>query len=74
MNKDTFTVEYACDYEGDYTACITTCMETKERTFKCWETALTFINKCTMVHNLDELLNVVPIELVPDAVYEPTSY
>jgi len=73
MNKE-FTVEYACDFEGDYTASIVNCTETKEKTFKCWETALNFINKCTMVHNLDQLLNVVPIELVPDAVYEPTFY
>jgi len=66
------TVEYACDFEGDYTAGIVNCTETKEKTFKCLEEALTFINKCTMVHNLDQILNVVPIELVPDAVYEPS--
>lgn len=73
MNKE-YIVEYACDFEGDCTASIVECTETQERTFKCWESALTFINKCTMVHNLDKLLNVVPIELVPDALYEPAIF
>lgn len=60
MVKDNIEVEFACDGDGDHTAPIHECVDSRIRTFKGLKEALSFINKCSQVYNLDKILEVVP--------------
>lgn len=62
------TVHYGCDYEGDYTAPITKCITSRIREFSDIDDALTFVEKCSYIYNLDEILGVIPYEQVPDVL------
>jgi hypothetical protein len=59
-------VIYGCDNEGNHQAPISECINTEDKTFSTLQEAESFIVECTVVHNLDEVLDPVPLELMPD--------
>ncbi len=58
----TYDVEYACDSNGDHRAETHECVDSRIKTFACWKAAQSFINECSYVYNLDELLETAPEE------------
>ena len=63
MNKEVF---FGCDNDGDHKAPISECINTEKLEFSSIEEAESFIIECTIVHNLDEVIDPVPVELMPD--------
>ena len=56
-----YKVNYACDSDGDHTTPLTECTTSQEKEFKDVNTMLKFINECSYVYNLDDLLGKIKI-------------
>ncbi len=53
-----FKVEYACDGNGDHTADLAQCTESRIKEFDTEDEANLFSFECTYVYNLNELIGV----------------
>ena len=60
-SSNTIDINYACDPEGDHTASISTCVDSKTKSFdkNDRESILKFIEECSYVHNLEEILELI---------------
>ena len=68
--KKLIKVIYACTISGNRHAPAMDCTEKGEYHCDSLTEALKFANSCTLVYNLDEIINAVSPELVPDAAEE----
>jgi hypothetical protein len=53
MTKENLEIEYACDADGDHTALMANCTESRVATFDNELKKQEFITQCTYVYNLD---------------------
>ena len=62
---DPVEVEFACDNHCNHRAPVHSCTEAKVRKFSSLTEAIPFIEECSYVYNVDELMQNVPLEKVP---------
>ncbi len=55
-------VHYVCDSEGDHKATLADCITNKTKTFISHSEMIKFIDECTQIINLDEVLGVLPLD------------
>jgi len=60
------TVLYGCDLSGNHTVDINCIVDRREKSFNTTQEAESFINECSIVHNLNDVYGEVPLELMPD--------
>jgi hypothetical protein len=60
-SSNTININYACDPEGDHTTSISKCVDSKTKSFdkNDKEGILKFIEECSYVHNLEEVLEII---------------
>lgn len=64
--EELIKVIFACSKDGKHDAPIMNCTEKSEKTFDSYLKAIEFIRTCSYVYNTDEVVNGIPLDIVPD--------